>query len=281
MKVRSLAPRNRGIDRLLAASFNPNAKTIDDSIATAKSNTTTFPVPVQPDLRTSQTGILPHRIILTFTQFFIRAASLALMSLIAKFEVHGRYNAESAEKPLLLISNHKSYIDPLIIAASLPLFSKAYPLYFIGKDELFKNHIVSLTFRLLGTFPVFRGQGMEKSWSIPIDLLVRQEQAVVFFPEGQCIREERLGDGKLGAARLALQIRDLYIVPIAICGSHKLKHFIFRPKVRVAIGVPFTLASRVSPADLDIESVSTLLMEEIARLYRPLTEYDPPAALEI
>jgi hypothetical protein len=45
--------------------------------------------------------------------------------------------------PLLVVANHKSYFDPLIVAGVLPLFYKYRPVYFFSKDELFLENSLS------------------------------------------------------------------------------------------------------------------------------------------
>ena len=63
-----------------------------------------------------------------------------------------------AEGPVILASNHRSFIDPFVIGTMV-----RRPVYYVAKRELFEFHPV-LTWLLsaLGAFPVDRGAGDEQ-----------------------------------------------------------------------------------------------------------------------
>ena len=211
-------------------------------------------------------------ILVSLTQFFIRTLARVLMLFLSKVEVKGKDNAEKTSRPLLIIANHKSYYDPLVIAVSLSVFSKVYPLRFIAKDQLFKGFLSRITFYLMGSFPTYYGNGLDKSLEIPVAIL-REKGTVVFFPEGKCIREEALGEGRMGAATLALKVPEAQILPMAISGSYKIGRIFNRPKVKTRIGEPFYLKDRINiTGSTTAEEVTDLFMREIGKLYEPLAE---------
>ncbi len=168
---------------------------------------------------------------------------------------------------VIILANHKSYFDPLIVANSFPMWSRLRPIYFFSKDELFVKPVSRLFFLLGGAFPVFYGSGMENSLAIPQGLL-RAGQTVLIFPEGRCIRDESLGEGFLGAATLALNNPDACIVPMAIRGAYKIGwRFMRVPKVPVKIGEPFTLADLGFDSTTDPKVVTKKFMERIKSIY--------------
>lgn len=54
----------------------------------------------------------------------------------------------------LLVANHASNWDPLVLATALPM---DYRLRVMGKEELFRNPILAWVIRVGGAFPVNRG----------------------------------------------------------------------------------------------------------------------------
>lgn len=189
------------------------------------------------------------------------------MFFMSKMEVSGQENAELSSKPLLVISNHKSFYDPLVIAVSLKVFSKVYPLRFITKDAFFKNWFSRFIFTSMGSFPAYRGEGLDKSLEIP-EKILKEKSALVFFPEGKCIREDMIGEGKVGAAILALKVPETQILPMAIRDSHKIGRPFRRPKVGVSIGKPFYLKDIMNVApETSPEEATKEIMKVIRDLY--------------
>jgi len=87
-------------------------------------------------------------------------------------------------------------------------------------DNMFETLFYGMSFRLLGAFPTFTGQGLDKSLFIPKEIL-KTKGTVIFFPEGKCVRDDSLNRPKRGAGVLASQFPDMSILPIAISGSYK------------------------------------------------------------
>ena len=78
------------------------------------------------------------------------------------------------------------------------------PIYFMAKQEIFRNPFVGWLLNCLGAFPVKRGESDEESTKTSLMLLERGE-AVVIFPEGTRIRRGSLGTPQRGVGRLALE----------------------------------------------------------------------------
>jgi glycerol-3-phosphate dehydrogenase (NAD(P)+) len=113
---------------------------------------------------------------------------------------------------VILAANHRSFLDPFAIGCCKPR-----PIYFVAKEELFRNPLVGWFVNCLGAFPVRRGKSDEESVETSMTLLERG-QAVAIFPEGTRIRVGSLARPKRGVGRLALQ-SGAPVVPIAITGS--------------------------------------------------------------
>ncbi len=198
-------------------------------------------------------------------QFVLNLLSKALSPIFwMRLEVQFEKDQSQFQGKTIIIANHKSYFDPLIVANSVPMWSRLRPIYFFSKDQLFIKPISRLFFLLSGAFPVFYGAGMENSLNIP-KLLLNNNQTVLIFPEGRCIRDESLGEGFLGAATLALAEPDAQIIPMAIRGAYKIGwKFLNVPKVSVKIGSGFSLANINST---DPREITKVFMERIKSLY--------------
>src|SRR5688572_3838794 len=148
------------------------------------------------------------------------------------------------EGGVVLAANHRSFLDPFAIGYCLPR-----PVYFVAKQELFRNPILGWFLNCMGAFPIRRGDSDEESMETALRLLDRGD-AVVIFPEGTRIRAGSLGKPKRGVGRLALQ-SGAPVVPVAITGSERARTgWLIRPvKVHVRCGPPLTFprVERPSP----------------------------------
>jgi 1-acyl-sn-glycerol-3-phosphate acyltransferase len=199
-------------------------------------------------------------------QFFMRLLGRLMLSSLANIEIYGKENTKGLKGPLLILSNHKSYLDPLLIGCSLPLFSKIYPLRFIAKDPLFQKPISRIIFQAMGTFPTFYGSGLDKSLEMP-SLVLKQNGTVVFFPEGRCVRGRELAPLKQGAATLIERFPNVPVLPVAIHNSYQLKRipfFLMRPTVKICFGKAFYPNKDVIKG---IESINDSVAKSISSYY--------------
>ncbi|MEA2330972.1 MAG: glycerol-3-phosphate dehydrogenase [Thermoleophilaceae bacterium] len=117
---------------------------------------------------------------------------------------------------VILAANHRSFLDPFAIGCCI-----GRPIYFVAKQELFRNPLVGWFLNCMGAFPIQRGKSDEQSVETALALLARG-QAVVIFPEGTRIRAGSLAKPKRGVGRLVLQ-SGAPVVPIAITGSERVR----------------------------------------------------------
>ena len=99
--------------------------------------------------------------------------------------------------PLLLASNHRSFLDPFVIGTLV-----RRPVYYMAKRELFEKRWQAWVLNALGAFPVDRGAGDRDAMDTARAILQRGD-CVVVFPEGTRVRSGPLGDPRRGIGRLA------------------------------------------------------------------------------
>jgi 1-acyl-sn-glycerol-3-phosphate acyltransferase len=147
--------------------------------------------------------------------------------------------------PLLLASNHRSFLDPFVIGMLL-----RRPVYYMAKRELFEKSWQAWILNALGAFPVDRGHGDGAAMDTARAILQRGD-CVVVFPEGTRVRRGPLGSPRRGIGRLALET-GVPVAPVAVFGSeHVRRGWRIRPrKVRVRVGRPmsFPTTGTSSPA---------------------------------
>ena len=147
------------------------------------------------------------------------------------------------EGPVILASNHRSFLDPFIIATIA-----RRPLYYVAKEELFERPFIGWLLNHLGAFPVRRGESDADMIDTATAILGRGD-AVLIFPEGTRIRPGALGRPRRGVGRLALET-GAPVVPVAIIGTEAVrKGWRIRPhKVRVRVGRPLTFPTVQAPS---------------------------------
>ncbi len=178
-----------------------------------------------------------------------------------KYEVHGQENLRGLEnQPVILTSNHCSWFDGPIAAASLPRarwFPKTFfPIRFLVVERFFhwKYLAIAAYIRLNGSIKVGKGTRGQAILKEAITAL-KSGHKIWVYPEGGWDDEKKgeLRKGKKGVVYLHRKT-GAKIVPVGILGNYGLLHprtLFRRNKVVVNIGQPITTLDESGEATLE------------------------------
>ena len=154
--------------------------------------------------------------------------------------------------PLIVAANHRSFLDPFVLGASLPW---RRPLHYVAKVELFERPWQGWLLNRLGAYPVRRGQSDEETLITSRGVLERGG-ALCIFPEGTRHRSGSLARPKRGFGRLALE-SGAAVLPVAVHGTEHVRNgWRIRPrKVKVRMGRALTFPRTDSPSPALANSV--------------------------
>jgi 1-acyl-sn-glycerol-3-phosphate acyltransferase len=174
--------------------------------------------------------------------------------------------------PLILASNHQSFIDSVVIPAVTPR-----PVNFLAKSDYFdgrglKGRLVKEWFTTFGAMPVDRDDSRAAIASLDTALGVLAEGgAFGIYPEGTRSRDGRLYRGRTGVAQLALT-SGAPIVPIGLIDTDRLQPVgSNRPRlvrITVKFGEPIDVRGRYDgvPAGKARREITDMVMTEIQKL---------------
>jgi 1-acyl-sn-glycerol-3-phosphate acyltransferase len=176
--------------------------------------------------------------------------------------------------PVLLVSNHQSNLDPVLVGLACPRQLK-----YLARQGLFFfpfNHWI----RALGAVPIDRERGALAGIRATLALL-KQNNAVLVFPEGSRTPDGRLQEMLPGICLLARR-SGATIVPLALDGAFAALprgRFIVLPhSIGLTIGAPIPPAQYEHLSDSQLtELVAIRIAEALAATRRKLSA-DPHSA---
>lgn len=189
--------------------------------------------------------------------WLFRMINIVVLRLFFRLKVEGIENLPKKNN-FIVVANHTSFLDPLIIAAAIPK-----KIHCITSRLLFKMPLLKWILPKLEALPT-------SGSSIKAIEFLTENRIVGLFPEGGCSRDGRLRKFKTGAALLALKT-GRPIVPCAILGAYealpaKAKILKFTP-LKVKISKPIFLLKEFGTVINDI-----YLQEGIFRIKNTIKE---------
>jgi 1-acyl-sn-glycerol-3-phosphate acyltransferase len=114
--------------------------------------------------------------------------------------------------PFVLISNHQSYLDPML--CGIPLKRRVN---FLARETLFHHWLFGRMITSVGTIPVKLGEGDISAIRKAIDIL-KQGRGICLFPEGTRSRDGKITPFKPGFGLLCRR-GGAAVVPVVIDGA--------------------------------------------------------------
>lgn len=181
----------------------------------------------------------------------------------------GRLDAQGLEQvpdegPFLLIANHQSYLDPILIQAVV-----RRPIHTMAKSTEFSNPITSPILKRLRSFPVRRFEIDPQSVRLALRHL-EAGQGVGIYIEGERSWDGRLQPPRLGTIRLILKA-GVPVVPCGISGAYEVWprwSSLRRGSVRIRVGRPlrFPKLDRRVDRDAALADTREAIMSTLAHL---------------
>ena len=113
--------------------------------------------------------------------------------------------------PLLLLANHQSMFDPVLVGLS----SRRY-LSYLARKNLFEQPVLAPLIRSLNAIPIDRNMGKDGIQAVVNAL--GEGQAVLVFPEGERTHDGTVQPLKAGVSLLIKRV-SCPIVPVGIAGA--------------------------------------------------------------
>ena len=146
-------------------------------------------------------------------EFLMRFLSWLLVRSLYRLRLYGIEKHVPDEGPALIVCNHVSYLDALILSASIPR-----PVRFVMYYKIFNVPVMRWIFRTGKAIPIAGAKEdpevMRRAFE-EIDAALADGQLVGIFPEGALTRDGDIATFKSGIERV-LERRPVPVVPMAL-----------------------------------------------------------------
>jgi 1-acyl-sn-glycerol-3-phosphate acyltransferase len=188
-----------------------------------------------------------------------RTYRIALGISVPIVRLWGRLKVEGVEHipatgPLLVVGNHDSYWDPVVIGIAA---MERRQIRALAKSSLWKVKGLNKVLDGMGQIPILRGSGDAGALD-PAIAELRAGSCIGIFPEGTRSLGRTLRP-RSGLGRIAAAVPEAVIVPVAVTGSVDIPRFPKRPRLHVRFLPPAEgLRPGESPSDLAVRIVAEL-----------------------
>lgn len=182
----------------------------------------------------------------------------------ARLEVSGVETLPTSG-PLLLVGNHDSHWDPVMIGVAA---RKRRMIRALAKSQLWDVKGLNKVLDGMGQIPIVRGAGDAQALANAVTAL-REGSCVGVFPEGTRSKGREMR-ARSGVGRLALEVPEAHVSCVAVTGTADLTGFPRRPHIKVRFFDP--VGGQPRP-DEDPGDLSARLLAEIRAIAPPALAY--------
>jgi len=147
-------------------------------------------------------------------EFVMRFITWVLVNTLYRVRVDGAQNIPE-EGPVLLVCNHVSFMDPLLLMANL-----RRPVRFVMYHKIFNTPLLSFVFRTAKAIPIAGykedPQVLQQAYDA-VDEALQASEVVCIFPEGSLTRDGEIAPFRPGVEKI-LARRPVPVVPMALRG---------------------------------------------------------------
>ena len=144
---------------------------------------------------------------------WVRAARIAarfLSGFLFPVRYHGKENIENATGPMVVLSNHRDLLDPMLIGAVM----RGADIYWLGKKEIGKSKLLGYVVKKLHMIMVDR-HNTDMAAMRQCIAAVREGHILGIFPEGTRTLGQPLAHMESGASLIAMRCKAP-ILPVYI-----------------------------------------------------------------
>jgi 1-acyl-sn-glycerol-3-phosphate acyltransferase len=148
-------------------------------------------------------------------EFFMRFIAWILTHALYRAKIIGIDDNVPDEGPALIVCNHVSYTDPVVLMGSIPR-----PTRFVMYHKIFKTPGLSWFFRTARAIPIasrHEDAALMEAAFAEVDRALAEGEIVGIFPEGKLNTDGEIAEFKAGVERI-LKARPVPVVPMALRG---------------------------------------------------------------
>ena len=146
-------------------------------------------------------------------EFLMRFLSWLLVRGLYRLKLHGIERNVPDEGAALLVCNHVSYMDALVLAASIPR-----PVRFVMYYRIFNIPVMRWIFKTAKAIPIAGAREnpelMQRAFD-EVDAVLAEGELVCIFPEGALTKDGNIAPFKSGVEKI-LERRAVPVVPMAL-----------------------------------------------------------------
>lgn len=196
-------------------------------------------------------------------EFLMRFITWIVVSILYRVKVENVEESIPDKGPAVVICNHVSFVDPLVMMACV-----RRPMRFIMDHNIFKIPFLSFVFRTGRAIPIAPAKEdneLKEKAFLEVARALRNGELVAIFPEGGITRSGELERFRPGLERIISET-PVPIIPMAISGLWG--SFFSRKYGRAMSSIPRKLRAKISlrackpvaPEDLDLKKLEATVL---------------------
>jgi 1-acyl-sn-glycerol-3-phosphate acyltransferase len=175
--------------------------------------------------------------------------------------------------PVILASNHASYIDPPLVGAGVTRH-----INFLARDSIFRVPVLSAVLRSWEVVPVDRDGGTGRGLKLILRRLA-EGGAIILFPEGTRTRHGDLNPARSGIGLVVIK-SNAPVVPVRVFGTHEAfgpHMWLPRPRrLTVKYGLPLSFAAlRAEAAACSKQRLKEIYQQVADEIMAEITRLEP------